>query len=153
MMLVNKLAYRYRLARDLARDVVRGRRSRLDVVVELLYRLARVARRVGPPRRARGGRRRVPLPPAYLRGRTIVLTDLCTLAGAILRRRVFVTDLGFTSEHYGDRYPLNDFVDGFLAISEFAAARHREMLEDDQRPTTNDQRDGVGEALSVRDDA
>jgi glycosyltransferase involved in cell wall biosynthesis len=230
MLILAKIAYRYRVAREIAR----GHRSRLDVVVAALYRLARLAERWGP-RRARGCRRIVHVSPSYFaeesvlgggeryavelaaamaphadvtlvafgpRRRSfrhkerlrvevypvrrylgghpinpvsfrfltalwraevihchqheILLTNLCTLAGALLRCRVYVTDLGATAEHYGDRYPLDDLVDGFVAISEFAGRRHVARLAGtealgvrrwalgvgaDEGRTTNDQRD------------
>ncbi len=50
-----------------------------------------------------------------------IVTNLAILAGAILRKRIFVTDLAGVGYHFADMFPLADFVDGFLPISAYSA--------------------------------
>jgi glycosyltransferase involved in cell wall biosynthesis len=50
-----------------------------------------------------------------------VVTNLAILAGAALRRCVFVTDQGGGGCHFTDAIPLSGFVDGFLPISACSA--------------------------------
>jgi glycosyltransferase involved in cell wall biosynthesis len=231
MSLSAKITDRWRLAREIAR----GNRSPLELTVAVLYRLALLAERWGPPRHTGNCRRVVHVSPNYFAEDSVVgggeryavelasamalraevtlvafgprrrsfrhgerlrveiypvreylagnrsnpvsfgflasllradvihchqhevfLTNLCTLAGALLRRRVFVTDLGASSLHFGERYPLDDLVSGFLAISEFAAGRHVARLSEGRRQKAEGSSDGRrqtaggSEALSPR---
>lgn len=50
--------------------------------------------------------------------RTIV-TNLCILLGTILRKRVFITDLGGGGRHHAEALRLGEKVDGFLLLSRF----------------------------------
>jgi hypothetical protein len=70
----------------------------------------------------------------------IVLTNLCTLVAALLRRPLFVTDHGGTSAHYGEQYPLDDLVTGFLTMSEFSARRHLTRIEGEGRKAKGESR-------------
>ena len=48
-----------------------------------------------------------------------VVTNLCVLLGTILRKRVFVTDLGGGGRNYAEAFCLGEKVDGFLLLSRF----------------------------------
>jgi len=50
-----------------------------------------------------------------------VVTNLAILGGAILRKRVFVTDYGGQGVHFTESLPLSSFVTCFLPISRFSA--------------------------------
>jgi glycosyltransferase involved in cell wall biosynthesis len=50
-----------------------------------------------------------------------VAANLATLAGKALGKRVFASDHGFVGLHFADRFGLDQFVDGFLAVSSCSA--------------------------------
>ena len=52
-----------------------------------------------------------------------IVTNISLLVGRMLRKRVFCTDHGGSARHYADRLRLDHLVNGFLAVSEFAAAQ------------------------------
>jgi glycosyltransferase involved in cell wall biosynthesis len=51
----------------------------------------------------------------------VAVTNLSILAGAVLGKRVFVTDYGGVGAHFTDTLPIVGFVQGFLPISSFSA--------------------------------
>jgi glycosyltransferase involved in cell wall biosynthesis len=58
-----------------------------------------------------------------------VVTNLCLVAGATLRKRVYATDLGGSGPNYWRKFRLHRLLSGFLAVSQFAASFYPELVD------------------------
>jgi len=58
-----------------------------------------------------------------------VVTNLCLVAGATLRKRVYATDLGGSGRNYWRKFRLHRLLSGFLAVSHFAASFYPELVD------------------------
>ena len=58
-----------------------------------------------------------------------VVTNLCLVAGATLRTRVYATDLGGSGPNYWRKFRLHHLLSGFLAVSQFAVSFYPELAD------------------------